>query len=388
MEVCPNCLSESMKPFFTVERTPVNSMLLLYSKEEAIHFPTGRVRLGFCQSCGFISNLDFDPHIVEYSPRYEATQNYSPSFSAYLNTLVEDLVSRYNLRDRQIVEIGCGQGEFLSKICEVGGNQGRGFDPAFNGDMNQANGDSQVQFVRDYFSEKYAPLECDLVVCRMTLEHIPETHNFVRMLRNSLAPTSNPLIFFQVPNASRILRELAFWDIYYEHCSYFVPDALAWLFRACGFEIILLAEDYASQYLNIIAKTGESHPPQPIQKGELAVLETEADNFRANCENLVRRWQERLKEWGDNKRLIIWGASSKGVSFLNMLAIRDQIHFVVDINPKKVGTFLPGTGQEVISPDRLQEYQPEIVIVMNPVYVPEIRDILARLDLYPQLVTL
>ena len=28
-------------------------------------------------------------------------------------------------------------------------------------------------------------------------------------------------MFFQVPDMSRVLRDLAFWDIYYEHCSYF-----------------------------------------------------------------------------------------------------------------------------------------------------------------------
>lgn len=388
METCPNCLSKGMQPFYVVERTPVNSMLRLQSREEAIHFPTGRIILGYCRSCGFISNLDFNPRIVEYSPRYEASQSYSPSFSAYLSSLAENLVRQFGLRGKRIVEIGCGQGEFLTTICELGENQGTGFDPAFNSEVNRARGTDQVRFIQDFFSEKYAPLECDLVICRMTLEHIQETHKFVCMLRNSIETNDAPLIFFQVPNASRILRELAFWDIYYEHCSYFVPYALAWLFRECGFEILAVEEDFSGQYLNMTARMGKSYGSHSGPIGDLALLESEILEFRDKCEHLVRKWRQRLAEWGESKRLVIWGASSKGVSFLNMLAIRDEIPYMVDINPKKQGTFLPGTGQEIISPDRLWEYQPEIVIVMNPVYASEIRDFLARLNLHPQIITL
>ena len=48
----------------------------------------------------------------------------------------------------------------------------------------------------------------------------------------------NPtLVFFEVPDTMRILREGAFWDIYYEHCSYFTPGSLARRFRRTGFDI-------------------------------------------------------------------------------------------------------------------------------------------------------
>jgi hypothetical protein len=31
-------------------------------------------------------------------------------------------------------------------------------------------------------------------------------------------------VFFETPDAKRVLAEGAFWDIYYEHCSYFSPE--------------------------------------------------------------------------------------------------------------------------------------------------------------------
>ena len=35
------------------------------------------------------------------------------------------------LRGKDIIEIGCGKGEFLLLLCEMGNNRGTGFDPGF-----------------------------------------------------------------------------------------------------------------------------------------------------------------------------------------------------------------------------------------------------------------
>ncbi|MEO1671695.1 MAG: hypothetical protein AAFR77_13070, partial [Cyanobacteria bacterium J06631_2] len=79
------------------------------------------------------------------------------------------------------------------------------------------------------------------------------------------------------------------------------------------------------------------------------------------------------------------GAGSKGVTFLNILQEQQQIRYVVDINPHKEKKYIPGTGQEIIAPNFLIDYQPEIVIVMNPIYENEIRQMLNKMRLTPQL---
>jgi hypothetical protein len=69
---------------------------------------------------------------------------------------------------------------------------------------------------------------------------------------------------------------------------------------------------------------------------------------------------------------VIWGSGSKGVSFLTTMGIGDEIGCVVDINPYRQGKFMPGSGHEIVPPDELKRYRPELVIVMNPAYVREI----------------
>jgi hypothetical protein len=76
---------------------------------------------------------------------------------------------------------------------------------------------------------------------------------------------------------------------------------------------------------------------------------------------------------------VIWGAGSKGVGFLSTLGLADEVACAVDVNPAKHGMFMPGTGHEVVAPERLADIRPGIVVVMNPAYVDEIGRDLAQL---------
>ena len=46
---------------------------------------------------------------------------------------------------------------------------------------------------------------------------------------------------------------------------------------------------------------------------------------------------------------------------------------------------MAGTGHRIVGPDALIEMQPDVVIVMNPIYTEEIRADLAARDLHPEL---
>ena len=73
-----------------------------------------------------------------------------------------------------------------------------------------------------------------------------------------------------------------------------------------------------------------------------------------------------------HKTVAFWGAGSKGVTFLNLVPGARSIRPVVDLNPRKQGMFVAGTGQLIVSPEALADYSPEIVIVLNPAYRSEI----------------
>ena len=77
------------------------------TQEEAKSFPRGDVVLGLCKSCGFISNVAFDPSKVDYASLAPEEQGFSATFAAYAQRLATRLIETYDLRNKNISEIGC-----------------------------------------------------------------------------------------------------------------------------------------------------------------------------------------------------------------------------------------------------------------------------------------
>jgi SAM-dependent methyltransferase len=386
---CPCCQTPGVRPFYEVDRVPVNSVLLLETRQEALDFPVGTISLGLCEACGFVYNTTFDPELLEYSGRYDPTQAYSPTFNTWHRALAERLVDTYGLHDKKVVEIGCGKGEFLNMLCEIGPNRGVGFDPAYSAERNTSLAKDRIEFVVDFYSEKYEQTKGDFVCCKMTLEHISPVERFMQTVRRSVGDDQETVVFFQVPDVERILEETAFWDVYYEHCSYFSMGSLGRVFQRTGFDVVGLAREYDNQYLMIDARPAGGAPRTlPPQANDLERIGKLAGDFAERLSDERRRWSERIAEYEKSgKKVVVWGSGSKGVSFLTTLGVSDGIEFVVDINPHRQGFYMASTGQRIVGPEFLESYLPDVVIVMNPVYEKEIREDLHGRGLEPEVLT-
>ena len=215
----------------------------------------------------------------------------------------------------------------------------------------------------------------------------PDTAAFMQTVRRAIGDKAGTIVFFELPDVERVLHECAFWDIYYEHCSYFSLGSLARLFRRSGFEVTDLAKEYDGQYLLIEARPTNGNHGLPLKEEEtVEELSKAVAKFQNNYEETVRRWKRKIESIrGNGQRGVIWGSSSKCVAFLNTIGIQDEIEFVVDINPYRQGKYLPGSGKLIVAPSFLKEYRPDVVIAMNPIYLDEIRSDLNSLALHPEL---
>src|SRR6185437_14046046 len=133
-EKCPNCGGTAARIFHHVRGVPVNSCLMFTDRERARSVPAGGIDLAYCPDCTFIFNAAWRPELTVYSD------------------LDEELVGRYDLSGKKIVEIGCGKGEFLTLLCELGGNDGTGYDPSFV-PARRTEGTASITFKREFFTE-------------------------------------------------------------------------------------------------------------------------------------------------------------------------------------------------------------------------------------------
>ena len=198
--------------------------------------------------------------------------------------------------------------------------------------------DAELTFIRDYYSEAYRSYRADLICCRHALEHISRPYDFLCTLRDSIGdhPTA---VFFEVPKALFTLRDLAIWDLIYEHCGYFTEHSLRQVFRRSGFSVTNIGSEFGGQFLGIHASpevsgavcTGESHEP-PAESREMV------RRFSRHYQAKVENWRDTLQGLRrEGLRTALWGAGSKGVSFTNILRADEEIGCLIDLNPPQTG---------------------------------------------------
>ncbi|MGD1921943.1 MAG: class I SAM-dependent methyltransferase [Pleurocapsa sp.] len=386
---CPNCGHQELVVFYEVRDVPVHSCLMMPNKEQAVEFPCGDVVLCLCDLCGFITNTKFYPKWAAYAPNYEDQQSYSPTFNKFSLKLANHLINKYDLHNKDIIEIGCSKGDFLLLLCELGNNRGVGIDPSVVPGRVESEAADRVTFIQDYYSEKHAEYVGDFICCRHTLEHIQPTSEFIKTVRKSIGDRDT-VVVFEIPDNTRVLKEQAFEDIYYEHCSYFSPGTLARLFRNSGFEVTDLYCDYGDQYLLIEAK------PVDMPSNKVHSFEETVEDVAQDVELFKEKIAEKLEYWKNyleqaktkQEKVVVWGSGSKCVAFLTTLKTIDKIEYAVDINPHRHGKYIPGVGKEIMSPEFLKTYQPDKVIVMNAIYTEEISQMLKDMGVETEVVAL
>ena len=375
---CPACEGQQTRSFYSVSSIPIHSCVLLESAQLAREFPTGDLRLAVCSDCGFVFNELFDPSRIDYKEDYEETQGYSGTFRAFLAQLINGLAAGRDLSGKTLLEIGCGRGDFLEQLCEATGAQGVGIDPSQTSGRVKLDAGAGLRFEQVEYGPQHFAVPAAGILCRHTLEHIPDVQNVVGMIRAHLEEQGSGWTFFEVPDTERILKEGAYWDVYYEHCSYFSVGSLARLFERCGFSVLDLVKVYGEQYLHLIADLAGPASQAAIPSAKEVV--DWAGAFGETCRQSLSQWHTWLGQSAPGS-VALWGSGSKATGFLTTLGSWDRIAFVVDINPQKHGKFVAGSGHEIVKPEALVDSGVRRVLIMNPIYEREINEQIQGLGL-------
>jgi hypothetical protein len=385
---CVVCASADIVPILDLSALPTDTIRLWPSRSAACSARKARMSLAYCKNCGHLFNRCYDDNLVDYEVDYENSQMFSSRFRRYAEELADRLISTYQLYHKKIVEIGGGKGDFLRIICDRGNNNGVSFGPSYRpapGDYIPEN----VRFVTDYYSAKYTAEPANLIVCRHVLEHFSQPREFIETVRQAVGDRKDLIVYFEVPNGEFILREQMFWEFIYQHPSYFTQSSLAKLFTVCGFQVLGIKESFGGQFLAIEASaSADGGVPDEYSLSEnRSTTAALCRAFDAAFSARVANWRDRLKQLREKKqRVIAWGAGAKGVSFLNIVdPMGSDISLIVDVNPRKSGRFVPGSGQQIVEPNSLRQLHPDVIILMNAIYRDEIASDVAGLGLDPEI---
>lgn len=369
---CPACGGTDLTQAAETLSIPVHVGLLWPTAEEARRCPKGDMTLMFCRSCGFLHNSTFEEERVDYGLSYDNALHFSEVFREYEVALARRLIETHRLRGKRIVEIGCDSARFLGLLCMVGANRGIGFDPSHDPGYLDEFAVGRVEVRQELFSEESLTEGADLVCGRHVLEHIPRPRDFLRTIREAIRG-DEAVVYFEVPSALLLLEQLSIWDLAYEHCGYYTAPSLRRLFQSCGFEVMAIEETYGKQFLALEARSAGEARVEQIPREVLGSLVTLVEKFGDEVRSKRAIWDARLHRHHErSERVVVWGAGAKGVGFMNLVSNAEYVHALVDVNPRKQGTFMAGTGHRIVPPEDLKRIQPDLVLVANPLYTEEI----------------
>lgn len=302
--------------------------------------PKFSIKVGGCTHCGLVQILNpIDPS--------EFYTNYANSSSVkrepHLDKLINSLETQLP-RDAKIIDIGCNDGKFLSRLRESGFTNLCGLEPTKN--MSAVATDAGFRVFNSYLNKKKSEEiitktgKFDCLVLRQVLEHIDNLSDFGSALRNLLKP--NGLLVIEVPDAQAHFDgpDFALWE---EHVNDFNLESLRQFLAQHGFSI----EDNYDSKFNGVCLTAFSRLTE-TETVKIAPAQHTVDSFRV--------WAKRFDPFRDAVKkelqvlanndapIALFGVGRRSSFFLNVTNINDKISFAIDDDPAKQGKYLPGTS--------------------------------------------
>jgi len=250
-----------------------------------------------------------------------------------------------------VVEIGSNDGSFLDQLRQAGFGNLLGVEPSVA--LSRVARGNGLRCETGYFGAGMAAGIAQiygrprLVVCRHTLEHVPDPAQFIEAIAYDFVQDDGWLLL-EVPDGAAIPELLNVYELWDEHLYCFSAENLTRMLDACGFSV---AARYTVPHLetrNLVVWARPSAraaraPAAAAEKGgsndnisaRWAVLPTRFDAFRAALGTVMSEVP---------RPIYMIGASHSQTNFVNYTGIGGLVSHAIDDDPVKVGRIAPVMG--------------------------------------------
>jgi SAM-dependent methyltransferase len=373
---CPICAHTLAVSFLDGGAQPLATLGWPKSAAEAQAMPCYPHDFVQCPSCTHVWNRSFRYDAIPYKNNPNRMFNRGGIWQGHL-AQTRDLLLRRLPDAPVVVDIGCGEGHFVRGLAEASGRRGRfvGFDPNSSPESGQG-----VEFHARLFEPltDMPGFQPDAVVIRHVLEHLIDPAALIDRLAWGAVALGKPCwLFAEMPCIDRVFETRRIADFFYEHVAHFTSRSFRTLLSRAG-QVAEVATGYDGEVVYGIAKLGV--PADVRMSAETARLfsacsDTARQTIRAQLDALA----------ASGARVAIWGGTGKAAAFIHQFgADAERFPLVVDSDPDKVGTYVPGAGQQIHYRDVLKSQPIDVVIVPTQWRAQDIVTEMRREDIHPK----
>ncbi len=353
---CPVCGYTLAVTIFKAGKKPLATIAWADSQKAALQVPTFEQEYIQCLNCSHVWNHLFDWKDIPYGDKPNKMFNRGAIWKDHLGNLRDRLANSLP-PEPIVIDIGCGDGSFLGSMANSYQGKGRflGFDPS--GDVNLS--EISIEFHKSLFDpfEHLKKLQPDLLLMRHVIEHLTAPSSFL----HSLAWASNEIeksvyLYCEVPCIDRVFSTRRLADFYYEHPSQFTTESFKYLLSSAG-QVVNISHAYDGE---VVCGLVELCPGQRQRS-----IKEEALLYSASTTTSISTISNQISMLlTQGKRVAIWGGTGKCAAFMHHYGIScEDIQIVVDSDLRKIGTYVPGVGQEIKAPEELLKWKPDVLII-------------------------
>ena len=357
---CPACDYQIAVPFYDGGYQPLAERTWPRSAIEAKNML--RLPLSFkrCVGCGHVFNSEFDND--DMPSLYINPDHNELLFPLPLREQIEKLLPDH----ASIVDISTGQQEYLHLLAQnAGQHRYIGFNPFFN----EKESNDTVELRAEIFDPliHIPALKPDLLLVRHRLCDIKNPSAFLQTLDFAVRHEKlKTLVAIEVSCIDEVFKTDAIASLYYEKHSHYTRHSLTKMLKRSTQQVIDVMSSSDGEKLYALAYLGG------VSEGD--VIESSLEfwkNAKASKET-IHRDLARLHASG--RSVAVWGKGGKCAAFLNFFGLdKERFPVVIESDGIKVGSYIPGTGQEVHSPSFLKENEFELILVPMQWMAKEVR---------------
>ncbi len=327
----------------------------------------------FCQTCSLVQLLDVVAEEELFHGDYAYFSSASKPLVEHFRSYAEDLMREQLSPNDLVVDIGSNDGILLQHF----GKEYRvlGIEPS--GNVAEVARSKGIETRDGFFTVDMAKDivkthgKAKVISANNVFAHIDNLDEIVAGIQELLADDG---VFVSESHYLLDLMEKREFDtVYHEHLCYYSVKALQHLFERFGMEVADVRRvNVHGGSIRVYArkKTGDVAPSVSMllaleEKAGLHSLERfsgfqrEVDAIREELVALVRGFRK------EGKTVTAYGAPAKGNTLLNFCGFTaDDLKYVTDTTPYKIGRLTPGSHIPVVSPDILKTETPDYILLL------------------------